>query len=34
MRYDIEVFEMYDTYMTEVAEWEDYEADTLTNPWD
>ena len=29
----MELFEIMDTNMSEVAEWEDYEADTLTNPW-
>lgn len=30
----MEQFEIMDTYMTEVAEWEDFEADMATNPWD
>ena len=30
----MEMFEIYDTCATEVAEWMDYEADCLTNPWD
>lgn len=30
----MEQFEIMDTYMTEVAEWEDFKADTATNPWD
>lgn len=29
----MELFEIMDTYMTEVAEWEDFEEDTKTNPW-
>lgn len=31
----MEIFEMMDTYMTEVREWEDFEADLAEgNPWD
>lgn len=30
----MEQFEIMDTYMTEVAEWADFEADMATNPWD
>ena len=29
----MELFEIMDTYMSEVAEWEDFEEDTKTNPW-
>lgn len=30
----MEYFEAMDTAMTEVREWEDYEADMATNPFD
>lgn len=31
----MEIFEMMDTYMTEVQEWLDFEADLAEgNPWD
>lgn len=30
----MEWFEIMDTCMTEVAEWEEFEADMATNPWD
>jgi hypothetical protein len=34
MMYGIEYFEMVDTFMSEVQEWEDYLADMETNPYD
>lgn len=34
MNMSIEYFEMMDTFMTEMQEWEDFEADMATNPYD
>ena len=34
MLYTMEYYEMMNTYLTEVAEWIDFEEDMKTNPYD
>lgn len=34
MNLSIEYFEYMDTCLSELAEWDDYEADMATNPYD